>query len=93
MKKRLWPRLGGCIGTSMSISRAGTAAALRIAAICAAAGSVSAQNGRGVQVYDAIGTTDPAGGTFEIRIIDLATGTHKPYMTVPFPDEIGRAHV
>ncbi len=91
MKKRLSRRRGWCIGTSMSISRAGTAAALRIAAICAAAGSVSAQDGRGVQAYDAIGTTDPAGGTFEIRIIDLATGTHKPYMTVPFPD--GYAYV
>ena len=53
--------------------------------LAAVAGGVSAQDGRGLQVFDAIGTTDPEGGIFEIRIIDLATGTHVPYMRVPFP--------
>ncbi|MBX3362343.1 MAG: hypothetical protein KF912_12180 [Phycisphaeraceae bacterium] len=53
--------------------------------LVAAASCAWAEGDRGVQVFDAIGTTDPSGGMFQIRIIDMATGTHKPYMSVPFP--------
>ncbi|QYK48031.1 MAG: hypothetical protein KF838_14725 [Phycisphaeraceae bacterium] len=53
--------------------------------LVAIAGCAWAEGDRGVQLFDTIGASDPSGGMFQIRIIDMATGTHKPYMSVPFP--------
>ncbi|MBX3361124.1 MAG: hypothetical protein KF912_06440 [Phycisphaeraceae bacterium] len=59
--------------------------------LTAGAGCAWGQDDREVQVFDAIGASSPSSDMFQIRVIDMATGAHKPYMSVPFPS--GFSHV
>jgi hypothetical protein len=57
----------------------------------AAALGAHAQDGRGIQAFDAIGVADPVGSVCVIHVIDLATGETEPYMAFPIPAGFGYA--
>ncbi len=59
---------------------------------CAVWGAdVRADDHRGLQVFDAVGISDPVAGVCVMRVIDLATGQTEPYMAFPIPAGHGYA--